>query len=173
MRYMTRIIIVIIFLPVVAMAKEADVPPWSVARRVMQECYGGWDIEVIVSAGYETRYYQDGPVSGPTANAMFSVPLYSRKERISRQERTNKQIEHLAELYAEMETHLAIINSLSSEKDILKKVMIDSGQEGIKAYYDLLQEMERSKTKVNTAKRKIIMILENCGYVETDKITGP
>lgn len=167
---MKKIIIILLLFPTVIYASESKIPSWSIARNVMQDCYGGWDIEVKVSGGYETRYYQDGPVSGPTANAMFTVPLYSRKERLSRQESTNKQIEHLAELYAEAESQIAIISALTSEKDVLKKVMIDSGQQGIKAYYELLQEIEKSKIKKISAERKILVILENCGYVETNKI---
>ncbi len=163
-------ILLLLMIPTTLYAGE--IPAWHTARKTMQECYGGWDIEVNVSAGYETRYYQDGPVSGPTANAMFTVPLYSRKERISRQEGTNKAIEHLAELYAEVESQQAITTSLIHESEVLKKVMIDSGQQGIKAYYDLIQEIEKSKAKKRSAERKIMMILENCGYVAKDKVAG-
>jgi len=167
---MKKIIIILLLFPPLVYAGEAQIPSWSIARKVIQACYGGWDVEVQVSGGYETRYYQDGPVSGPTANAMLTVPLYSRKERLSRQESTNKQIEHLAELYAEVESQVAIISALKSEKDVLKKVMIDAGQQGISAYYDLLQKIETSKVKKISAERKILVTLENCGYVETNKI---
>ena len=172
---MKKIIIILLLFPTVIYASESKIPSWSIARNVMQDCYGGWDIEVKVSGGYETRYYQDGPVSGPTANAMFTVPLYSRKERLSRQESTNKQIEHLAELYAEAESQIAIISALTSEKDVLKKVMIDSGQQGIKAYYELLQEIENcsfisktlidSQNKIKTESKKASVI-----FMEFSKI---
>jgi hypothetical protein len=162
-------ILLLLLIPSILYADE--IPGWHMARKTMQKCYGGWDVEVNVSAGFETRYYQEGPVSGPTANAMLTVPLYSRKERLSRQEGTNKAIEHLAELYAEVESQQAITKSLIHESEILKKIMIDAGQQGIKAYFDLIHEIEKSKAKQRCAERKIIMILESCGYVAGDKAT--
>ena len=153
--------------------KKPDIPAWSIARNTMQECYDGWDVEVNVSGGYETRYYENGPVQGPFGNAVSSVPIYSRKDRLARQESTNKQIEHIAELYADYEEQSASYLALSDEKDLLKKVMIDNGAQGITAYYDLMKEIEKARAKRNSAARKIIMILENCGYVETDKVAGP
>ena len=156
-----------------AMAGESVIPEWYIAKSTMKECYSGWDVEVEVSGGYETRYYENGPVDGPYGNAVLSVPLYSRKERLARQEATNKQIEHVAELYADFEEQNASYVALSNEKNLLKKVMIDNGAQGITAYYDLVKEIEMAKAKRNSAARKIIMILENCGYVEENKIAGP
>ena len=165
-----RILLILLLIPSSLFAGE--IPSWHTARKAMQDCYSGWDVEVNVSAGFETRYYQDGPVSGPTANAILTVPLYSRKERLSRQEGINKVIEHLAELYAEVKSQQAITTLLIHKSEVLKKVMIDSGQQGINAYYDLIQEIEKSKTKKRSAERKIMIILENCGYVAKDKVAG-
>lgn len=153
-------------------AFAGELPEWSVAKSTMKECYSGWDVEVKVSGGYETRYYENGPVQGAFGNAVLSVPIYSRKERLARQESTNKQIEHVAELYADFEEQSATYTALNNERELFKKVMIDNGAQGITAYYDLMREIEKSKAKRNAAKRKIRMILENCGYVETDKIAG-
>jgi len=153
--------------------EKPTIPEWHMAKSTMKNCYDGWDVEVTVSGGYETRYYENGPVDGAFGNAVLTVPLYSRKERLSRQESTNKEIEHIAELYADFEEQSASYAALSEEKDLLKKVMIDSGAQGITAYYNLMKEIEKARAKRNSAARKIMMILENCGYVETDKIAGP
>jgi len=149
------------------------IPEWQLAKSTMKECYDGWDVEVTVSGGYETRYYENGPVDGPFGNAVLTVPLYSRKERLSRQQSINKEIEHVAELYADFEEQSASYMALSEEKGLLKKVMIDTGAQGITAYYDLMKEIEKARAKRNSAARKIMMILENCGYVEADKVAGP
>ncbi len=102
----------------------------------------------------------------------MTVPLYSRTIRLARKEATNKQIEHLADLYANFEGHRATMLSLVEEKKILKKVMIDSGQQGITAYYQLLKEVEKARALMKSSARKILAILENCDYVATDKIAG-
>ena len=102
----------------------------------------------------------------------MTVPLYSRKVRLARKEATNKQIEHLADLYANFEGHRATMISLTEEKKVLKKVMIDSGQQGITAYYQLLKEVEKARALMKSSARKILAILENCDYVASDKIAG-
>ena len=170
------LLFLLLVLPWSLMAAELEtpvIPQWHIAKATMKECYDGWNVEVTVSGGYETRYYENGPVDGPFGNALLSVPLYSRKERLARQESTNKQIEHVAELYSDFEEQSATYAALSEEKGLLKKVMIDSGAQGITAYYDLMKEVEKARAKRNGAARKIMMILENCGYVETDKVAGP
>lgn len=155
---------VLLVLPGISRADDIDVPRWPVARSLMQTCYGGHDVEVTVNGGYEHRIYQNGPVDGEFANAMISVPLYSRKEKLARQEDTNKQIEHVAEIYADFEESSATLAALEDEKKVLHKNMIDTGADGIAAYFDLIMDVEKSRAKKNSAARKIKMILENCGF---------
>jgi hypothetical protein len=93
------------------------------------------------------------------------VPLYSKKERLDRQDYINKRIGDLADLYAEVETQAAVVGTLEIEKKVLKTVMIDSGHKGIEAYYSLLQDIEKAKAEKVAAERKILMTLETCGYV--------
>ncbi|MBF0233777.1 MAG: hypothetical protein HQK65_12180 [Desulfamplus sp.] len=143
-----------------------EIPEWSKAKGVLIDCLAGMDLQVTVSGGYETRHDNDGKlVSGPVANALLTVPLYSKKERLDRQDYVNKRVSDLADLYAEVETQSAIIGTLEIEKNVLKKVMIDSGHKGIEAYYTLLKDIEQAKAKKLSAQRKILMILETCGYV--------
>ncbi|MGD9732937.1 MAG: hypothetical protein AB7U45_12215 [Desulfamplus sp.] len=144
-----------------------SIPEWTKAKKILKESLvAGLDVEVKVSGGYETRYDDDGKlVSGPVTNALLTVPLYSKKERLDRQDYINKRIADLADLYAEVDTKSAVINTLESEKNILKQVMIDSGHDGIEAYHKLLQDIEKAKADRVAAERKIIMTLETCGYV--------
>lgn len=187
-------------------------PEWTKAKRLMSECYGGWDLSVTMNSGLEHRQdfneyadsnvssiageqteYDDTETAGSTyhtdrwTDADYSrdrqrnsgyvginltIPLYSKKERLSRKENADKQVEHLAELYAEYEGQAAMLKTLGEERETLKRVMIDSGQEGITAYFELIKKMEQSRAGMVGAARKIIVILENCGYVERDEFTG-
>jgi len=145
----------------------SDLPPWPSARQTILGCYGGWDMEVTLSAGYEQRTYFNGPVDGPFANGTISVPIYSRKQRLERQEHTNTQLEHLAELYAQHQSQTAIMNAMENEKEVLKRTMLDDGASGISAYYSLIKEVEKARSERDSARRKIITWLELCGYQGT------
>jgi len=157
------VLFVLLFSPALSFADDITIPRWPVARGLMQECYDGYDIEVNINGGYEHRIYQSGPIDGEFANAMITVPLYSRKEKLTRQENTNKQIEHVAEIYAEFEESSATFSALEDEKKVLQKTMLDTGAQGITAYFNLIKDVERSRAKRNGAARKIKVILENCG----------
>ncbi|HIQ37400.1 MAG TPA: hypothetical protein EYH36_05320 [Desulfocapsa sulfexigens] len=120
----------------------------------------------------DSEYSRDRSRISGFVGLNMTVPLYSRKLRLARKESTNKQIEHLADLYANFEVHRATMAALTQEKSVLKKVMIDSGQQGITAYYQLLKEVEKERALMKSSARKILAILENCDYVATDQLVG-
>jgi hypothetical protein len=157
------ILIFLVHFPLPALAESFDIPRWPKARAVIQECYSGFDIEVSINGGYEHRIYESGPIDGEFANAMVTIPLYSRKERLARQESTNQQIEHVAEIYADYEESSATVAALEEEKRVLQKTMIDTGAQGIAAYFDLIKNVEKSRARKHSSARKIRAILENCG----------
>lgn len=158
------LLFVLLVMPGFSRADDTTIPKWHIARNLMQECYSGSNVEITVNGGYEHRIYETGPIDGEFANAMISVPLYSRKEKLVRQENTNKQIEHVAEIYAVFEESSATLAALEDEKKVLQKTMIDTGAQGITAYFDLIKDVEKSRAKRNESARKIKMILENCGF---------
>lgn len=219
---MKKIFLFLLFSPSICFAD--DLPDWSKAKKVMAECYDGWNATVSVKAGLQSQYdineYEDHNVfstlgeQSATANStsingegeastaekaydsygsnkaldaeysrnrlnheaavgvFLTVPLYSRAVRLERKEKENQQVEHLADLYAQYEGHRATAAALEEQKGILKKVMEDSGSEGITAHFQLLAELEKSKALMAGAKRKAMSILENCGYVATNKPAG-
>jgi len=145
----------------------AELPSWEKARHTILECYGGWDLEINISGGFEHRVYDSGPVDGEFANATISIPIYSRKHRLERQEHTNGRVEHLAELYAEHQSQTAIMDALSKEKQVLKRTMLDDGASGISSYYGLIKEVEQAKSSRDGAGRKILNWLELCGHKQS------
>ena len=168
---MSRFIIVLFLMSFLCGSVNAEsIPEWKEAKKTLKSCLvAGMNVEVQVSGGYETRYDNDGQlVSGPVANALLTVPLYSKKDRLDQQDYVNKRIGELADLYAEVETQAAVVGTLEIEKKVLKTVMIDSGHKGIEEYYNLLQDIEKAKAEKVAAERKILMTLETCGYVATN-----
>jgi len=114
----------------------------------------------------DADYSRDRVNYSSYVGVFMTVPLYSRSLRLKRKEATNKQIEHIADLYAKHNGHRATVIALNEQQKILRKVMIDSGQQGITAYYQLLKDIEKSKALMIASRRKIYAILRNCGYVE-------
>lgn len=92
--------------------------------------------------------------------------MYSRDTRISRLEKINSNINEIADLYRVYEMNLAMANALAKEREVARSVMFDDGQRGISAYYTLISDIEKSIASMRSAKRKIISLLERCGYVE-------
>jgi hypothetical protein len=155
-------------LPIVdKLSTEVTVPPWKTARRILQECYkSSWaDVDVKVSGGYETRYSADGePISGPVGTAVVTVPLLSKNDKLTKQTNTDGRIEHLADLYSEIEIQIANIQILSELAATMRSTMMDSGQSGIMEYFKSMQEIALADSKKNLAERKIKSILDNCGW---------
>ena len=144
-----------------------SVPTWKIARRILLDCYkSSWsDVDVKVSGGYETRYSADGePISGPVGTAVVTVPLLSKNDKLTKQTNTDGRIEHLADLYSEIEIQIANIQILSELATTMRSTMMDSGQSGIMEYFKSVQEIALAESKKNLAERKIKSILDNCGW---------
>jgi hypothetical protein len=230
----------------IASTGSAGLPPWSKARKIIENCYGGIDATVTVRAGIQTEYTFDDTDNDDDADiksimeslyggetrvekgssvhrgstirseseetdvdedsfessiideesssstkelsentrssryrydrrniqntayvgVFLTVPLYSRDTRISRLEKINSNINEIADLYRVYEMNLAMANALAKEREVARSVMFDDGQRGISAYYTLISDIEKSIASMRSAKRKIISLLERCGYVE-------
>lgn len=106
------------------------------------------------------------------AGLTITVPIYSRAVRLERKEKTNEQVEHLSDLYAQFEGHRATAAALQEEAKLMRKVMVEDGYQTIREYYELLAGIEKSKALANGAKRKVMTILEGCGYVGRNRTAG-
>ena len=130
--------------------------------------YDLYENDKAVDADYSRNRLQNSAYVGLN----MTVPLYSREVRLKRKEATNKQVEHLSDLYAKYEGHRATAAALEEETKVLKRIMLENGHQAIQAYYGMLAEKEKSKALMRSAKRKIFTLLENCGYVERNRTTG-
>ena len=119
-----------------------------------------------------TEYSRDRLQNSAYVGLNLTVPLYSREVRLKRKEATNKQVEHLSDLYAQYEGHRATAAALAEEARVLKRIMLENGHQAIQAYYEMLAKKEKSKALMRSAKRKIFTLLENCGYVAGNRVTG-
>ena len=118
----------------------------------------------------DATYSRNRSSSSVFAGIAMTVPLYSRETRIKRKEHTDSRIEHMADLYAKYEGHRATAAALDKEVVVMRRVLEDEGYQGINNYYQILAEREKSVALMNSAARKINMILRRCGYVERDRI---
>jgi len=118
----------------------------------------------------ENNYSRNGFSSNAYIGISMTVPLYDRATRLRRRESTNRQVNSLADQYAKYEGYRATILALKKELVIAKKLMGDLGHQGIKSYYQMLVDIEKAKALMTSSKRKIMMNLEACGYVERSRI---
>jgi hypothetical protein len=226
--YKMKKVLTICFLLISSTVFAQHVPPFSKARKVIENCYGGWNGTVDVAAGLKSSYttyeYQDAKSSISTGSSdsfgeslgtseisnsidgevitasssaehdlfdsadsssetwsrdrwtndayvgvTIKVPLYSREVRIKRKEDTNKAVGDIADLYAKYDGYAATVQALEKEVVVLRRVMVDTGAQGISTYYSMLVDIEKSKALGIAAERKIITILEGCGYVEKNR----
>lgn len=117
----------------------------------------------------DATYSRDRATGSAFAGIALTVPLYSREKRIKRREHTDSRIEHMADLYAKYEGHRATAAALDKEVVVMRRVLEDEGYQGINNYYQILAEREKSVALMNSAARKINMILRRCGYVEGNR----
>ncbi len=132
-----------------------------------EAAYDLYESDKAVNAEYSRDRLQNSAYVGVN----LTVPLYSREVRLKRKEATNKQLEHLSDLYAQYEGHRATAAALEEEAKVLKRIMLENGHQAIQAYYDMLAKKEKSKALMHSARRKIFILLENCGYVARNRIT--
>ena len=133
-----------------------------------EAAYDMYESDKAMNAEYSRDRLQNSAYVGLN----LTVPLYSREVRLKRKEATNKQVEHLSDLYAQYEGHRATAAALAEEARILKRIMLENGHQAIQAYYEMLAKKEKSKALMHSAKRKIYTLLENCGYVARNRTTG-
>ncbi len=133
-----------------------------------EKAYDTYDSNKALDAEYSRNRLNHEAAVG----VFLTVPLYSRAIRLERKEKENQQVEHLADLYAQYEGHKATAAALEEQKVILKKVLEDSGSEGITAHFQLLAELEKAKALMAGSQRKALAILENCGYVAKNRVAG-
>ena len=118
---------------------------------------------------YEGSLEQDRISNTAYAGISLTVPLYSREYRISKREKKDSAVSQMADLYAKYEGYKATVAAMTIEEKVLKRIMLDGGEQAISAYYDLLADREKARALMISAKRKIMVILEGCGYVEKNR----
>ncbi len=133
-----------------------------------EAAYDMYESDKAMNAEYSRDRLQNSAYVGLN----LTVPLYSRELRLKRKEATNKQLEHMSDLYAQYEGHRATAAALEEEAKVLKRIMLENGHQAIQAYYEMLAKKEKSKALMHSARRKIFTLLENCGYVAGNRIAG-
>lgn len=122
-----------------------------------------------VSNAYQGELEQDRFSTSAYVGVTLSVPLYDRTTRIARREKSQSAVHALSDLYAKFEGYRATVASIETEQGVVKQIMMDGGEKAITAYYNLLAEKEKARALMNSARRKIFVTLEGCGYVERDR----
>lgn len=132
---------------------------WPKLQKKAEEIYGGWDVTVAVNTGVEHREYFQGTHTGPYGNFEIIVPLYSKKERIANGQAKTEFLQKGAELIKVIEERTERVEILKKKAQVLKAVMMDEGSSGIKAYYDVAEDMAKLEAEIREAKKKLEAML--------------
>jgi hypothetical protein len=126
------------------------------------------DLEQATSE-YTGELEQDRTSNTAYIGINLSVPLYNRETRIAKREKTESAVGTMADLYSKYEGYKATVAAMTIEEKVLKRIMLDGGESAISAYYDLLADREKARALMISARRKIMVTLEGCGYVEKNR----
>jgi hypothetical protein len=153
----------------------------------MEKCYGGWNAVVTVKAGLKSEYtlnaYEDHNVLSIAGEQNMDTGSINTDEleTVSSSEAAYDMYESDKAMNAEYSRDrlqnsayvgLNLTVPLYSREVRLKRIMLENGHQAIQAYYDMLAKKEKSKALMRSAKRKIFTLLENCGYVAGNRVTG-
>lgn len=109
---------------------------WAMIRKIAAEQFKGINLELSLNTGYN---FGDGDERGLTMG--FSVPIYSKKDRIKVHEEAVKFLHQGAELIASLEEAIATRKIHVNALQFLKARMNDEGIEAAKAYFDMLTKI--------------------------------
>jgi hypothetical protein len=117
------------------------------------------------SSNYDGVFDKDRIGSSFFVGLNMTVPLYDRSTRISKREKKNSAVSKLADLYAKYEGYRATVASIEAGQGVAKQIMMDGGEQAIRAYFGMLAEKEKARALMVSSRRKIFVTLEACGYV--------
>jgi len=155
MNYLRGISLIILLISTTASAEDY----WPKLQKKAEEVYGGWDVTVAVNTGVEHREYFQGTHTGPYGIFEITFPLYSKKERIAKGQAKTEFLQKGAELIKVIEERTERVEILKKKAQVIKAVMMDEGSSGIKAYYDVAEDMAKLEAEIREAKKKLEAML--------------
>ncbi|MFA5879823.1 MAG: hypothetical protein WC860_06570 [Candidatus Margulisiibacteriota bacterium] len=126
---------------------------WQRLKQVANERYNGIDVDVLVSGGLETRKNVWGENYGPYADIKLRVPIYSKQERVAKEEQKQEFLKKGAEYLKILETKAESLEVLQQKAKVYKAFINAEGVKGAENYFNVLEDLITVGNDIKEAKR--------------------
>lgn len=128
---------------------------WAMIRRMASEKFKGINLELTMNTGYNFGSGDDrGAIVG------FSIPIYSKKDKIRVREEATKFLHKGAELVASLQEAMATRKIYAEALRFVQARMNDEGIEAAKAYFDMLTQIAHQDALIVQFHRQLQSLIE-------------
>ncbi len=125
---------------------------WKKIVEVSGKKFGGFDIEVELEFNVSEQD-EKGELG-------FKMPIYSKKDKLDRDEKKRSFLDKGAELIELYENCEGKVDILIKEMKLLKAIMAEQGISGIKAYYDAEEELMNTRNELKKIEKKLQAMID-------------
>ena len=129
---------------------------WQQLNTRANEIYGGLDLALTVNVG---NYY-DNSESEFRSGVGFSIPIYSKQQKISRRGAKVKYLQDGADLIAELKKNRKLKLLLLDKQKALQGFMGDNGASDISSYFQTEERILGITLNIESLERKIETMLQ-------------
>jgi hypothetical protein len=129
---------------------------WEALQKRANEIYGGLDLAITINVG---NYYDDTD-SEFRSGIGFSVPVYSKQQKLSRRNAKVKYLQDGADLIAELKKNRKLRLLLKDKQESLRPFMGDNGSADIHTFYQTEERLLEITLKIESLERKIETMLQ-------------
>lgn len=122
---------------------------WRQIRKIAASEYSGMDLEVSINTGYQFGGENKGAALG------VSVPLYSKKEKLSRRGQVVKFQQAGAELISRLETAMAQAKIYREGAKFLQAKFTEEGVQAVESYFKMLAQIAETESAITQYHREI------------------
>jgi len=129
---------------------------WTALNKRADQIYGGLDLALTVNVG---NYY-DNSDSEFRSGVGFSIPIYSKQQKISRRNAKIKYLQDGSDLISNLKKNRKLLLLLKDKKEALQAFMGDNGASDIKSYFQTEEELLDLHLTIESIERKIETMLQ-------------
>ncbi len=129
---------------------------WTALNKRADEIYGGLDLALTVNVG---NYY-DNSESEFRTGVGFSIPIYSKQQKISRRNTKIKYLQDGSDLISNLKKNRKLLLLLKDKKEALKAFMGDNGASDISSYFQTEERLLGISLTIESIERKIETMLQ-------------
>ncbi|MGB6129695.1 MAG: hypothetical protein WBG30_13200 [Psychrilyobacter sp.] len=129
---------------------------WIALNKRANQIYGGLDLALTVNVG---NYY-DNSESEFRSGVGFSIPIYSKQQKISRRNAKIKYLQDGSDLISNLKKNRKLLLLLKDKKEALQAFIGDNGASDIKSYFQTEEELLDLHLTIESIERKIETMLQ-------------